>query len=679
MASLAGPSLLPLGLELVNRQIGPSAQRAARILRWSYSSVSVPFSPALPHDDPSLRALYEPYPSTPPDRSIFESEDSSYTHSPVTRFRALRRERIRRPITLSSQLPHIARSNALLIGYVERNDYAGATSLRRDLDALHTPITEDAIYARVAQHLLKNPDQSDPHAFLRWCELVPEALHPWSKNISIPVAMTEILGTLLRQPEDIEALCRFSTVAARKGMSVWVTIPAISHVTRYSTPDVASKLLGDIANAASESAIRTQSSSIPPRVMRSWNSTFIRGLCLSGRIDPAHESLLALHSDRRTVGPNAYRIVAEELELLGRSAEAQHLRTLCEDAGYARPHFATRSFVSQKAGSMPRLPIARQLLWIKARIGTGRNISATDLASFMKSYLSTGHYRALSLLRNRLVRLSRNARWKFSLGLWATAEMQLYRSKGQHAEVLQVFRSVFLPAGIPNQLLHEVGVSQFPEKISSEDAFTPLWPPSEAVASAAWSAATLATSHDDPRVLEHCYSLFVQACNPASNNLFQLPPAMLPDATAFQPWIGAFARRSGPEGVIKVMKDMRELKVAPTIMTWNALAKAYVSNSEWEVAKSILMKMEASRDSSAVEIPPSPTKERVRNRLGPVADWGFPPADSSTYYVLLRELYMTKQVTAGRELKDMLVRSGYRSGDMRLESFLRGIDSDPRS
>lgn len=677
MASLAGTSLLPLGLELVTRQIGPSAQSAARILRWSYSSVSAPFTPALPHDDPSLRALYEPYPSAAPDKNIFESEDVGYVHSSATRSRTLRRKHIQQSTLLSGQLPHIARSNALLMGYVERNDCAGAISLRRDLDALHTPITEDAIYARVARYLLDNPDQSDPHAFLRWCELVPEVSHPWTKTIPIPEAMTEIFSALLRRPEEIEALCQFSTIAARKGMSRWVAVPAISHVARYSTPEVASKLLAGIATAASESAIRTQSASIPPGAMRSWNSTFIRALCLSGRIHAAHESLLALHTDHRTVAPNAYRIVAEELELLNRPTEAQHLRVLCEQAGYARPHFPTRLFASQKAGSMPRLPVARQLLWIKARIGTERNISTTDLASFMKSYLSSGHHRALPLLRNRLLRLSRNARWKPSLGFWATAEMQLYRSKDQHAKVLQVFRSAFLPAGIPNQLLHELGISQAPERVSLEEGSVPLWPPSEAVALAACSAATLAASHEDNRVLERCYSLFVQASSPKSNALFQLPPAMLPDATAFQPWIGAFARRLGPEGVIKIMKDMRELKVSPTIMSWNALAKAYVSNNEWEVAKSILIRMEASRNSSAVEKPSSPTKERVRNRLGPLADWGFPAANSSTYYVLLRELYMTKQVSAARELKGMLMQSGYRSGDVRLESFLRGIDRDP--
>lgn len=676
MASLAGPSLLPLGLELVTRQISPSAQRAARILRWSYSSVSMPFYPAAPHDDPSLRALYEPYPSATPDKSIFESEDASYAHSLAARSRTLRRERVGQPTALSGQLPHIARSNALLMGYIERNDYAGAISLRRDLDALHTPITEDAAYARVAQYLLEHPDQSEPFAFLRWCELVPEAPHPWTKMVSIPPAMIEILARLLRRSEDIDTLCRFSTVVARKGMATWVAIPALSHVTRYSTPEVASKLLADIVGGASENAIRTQSSSIPPRVLRSWNSTFIRALCLSGRIDAAHQSLLALHSGRRTVGPIAYRIVAEELERLNRPAEAQHLRALCEQAGYARPHFATRSFASQKAGSMPRLPIPRQLLWIKDRIGTGRNMSVTDLASFMKSYLSTGHRRALPLLRNRLLRLSRNARWKSSLGLWATAEMQLYRSKDQHDEVLRVFQSVFLPIGITNQLLHELGVSASPGGTSPDEAPTPLWPPSEAIALAAWSAATLAASHEDHRVLEHCYSIFVQACNPASNALFRLPPAMLPDATAFQPWVGAFARRSGPEGVIKVMKDMRELKISPTIMTWNALAKAYISNNEWEVAKSILMKMEASRGSGTFETSSAPTKERVRNRLGPVADWGFPAANSSTYYVLLRELYMTEQLSAARELRAMLVQSGYRSGDARLESFLRRIDGN---
>ncbi|KAG8685101.1 hypothetical protein FRC09_014961 [Ceratobasidium sp. 395] len=107
-------------------------------------------------------------------------------------------------------------------------------------------------------------------------------------------------------------------------------------------------------------------------------------------------------------------------------------------------------------------------------------------------------------------------------------------------------------------------------------------------------------------------------------------------------------------------------------MSWNALAKAYVTSDKWDIAKSILTNMEASRDQKALEVA-APARTRLRDRLGPLADWGFPAANLSTYYVLLRELWMTKQLSAARELIGMLRRSGYESGDQRLDSFVDAV------
>ncbi|KAG8704075.1 hypothetical protein FRC08_002471 [Ceratobasidium sp. 394] len=669
MTSLPTTCLLPLGLDLIARRLVPTSQHAARVLHWSYSSVSGPFSLADPHDDPSLRALYEPYPSGTPNKNIFELEDSSYDRVLASKTRASHKHHaLRRQATVSpTQLPHTARSNALLVACVKQGDYATAISLRRDLDALHTPITRNAIYAEVAHHLLDNPDQSNPRAFLEWCKLVPNS-DPWTKPAEIPPSMITILTRLLQNPEDIDTLCRFSTLAARKGMAKQVAIPAISHVARYSTPETASKLLLDIIKAAAQSVIHSRPSTIPSKVVRSWNSTFIRALCLSGRVDAARQSLLALHSGERTVSPSAYRIVAEELEALGRTDDANHLRALCGEAGFSRLQFPFQTPILHKTAPMPLGTVLQQLRWIRRRIDAGLGVSTSDLASFMKSYLSTGHHRALPLLRNRMIRHSDNRRWKHGLGLWGTAEMQLYRSAGKHEEVFRVFQSIFLPVGVTNQLMDELGVPR-PSPSFSPQSPPSLWPPSEALALASWSAAFLASSRGNRGLLERCYSIFLNACSPTPGGLFQLPPAMKPDAATFQPWVGAFARASGPEGIIQVIGDMRQLGIPPSVMTWNALAKAYVTKNEWDVARSILMKMEASRDQKAADMA-VPAKMRLRNRLGPLADWGFPAANLSTYYTLLRELWMTKQISAARELVDLLMRSGYKSGDQRLDSFI---------
>lgn len=669
MANFARLSFLPLGFELIARQISISPKHPARFSSWSSTCLSAPFSLGPSQDDPSLRALYEPYPSALPNKNVFEAENSEYTlhSSREPRAADLHRSLPEQDIVAVAEPPHTVHSNAQMLKCIYQKDYAGAIALRRDLEALHTPIIPRDAYAKVAQHLLKSPDTSDPYAFLQWCELLPSMRQPWSKPGTIPPGVDQILSRLLRRPEAIDLLFRFSVLAVRKGMARWVAIPAISHITRYSTPEISSKLLAELVNAASSGAAQSGASTIPPKVIRRWNNTFVRTLCLSGRLDAAYQSIVALHSNRRTLSPNAYRIVAEELEQLGRLNESNHVRTLFEDAGFLRPYFPTRVSNHIRTVPIPRESYSKQRRWIKTRVIAGRNISVTDLASFMKSTNCRG---TLLTLKHRLLKLSPKIHRKSVLCAWATAEMQLCRFENRHADVLSVFQSNFLPVGLTTQLLHELGIQNAP---SGDEYSQGIWPPSEAIALASSSAAVLAASHANHETLEKCYSYFLQSCNPTSNMLFQLPPAMLPDAAAFQPWIGAFAQRGGPDSVVRIMKNMRELGIPPTVKTWNALAKAYVLNREWEIAKSIVMRMEKSLDEGSS----SGASSRLRNRVGPIADWGFPPTNTSTYYLLLRELLITNQTSAAKELANMLEQNSYRSNDSKLNSLLRLVEREP--
>ncbi|KAL5641514.1 hypothetical protein ACGC1H_001856 [Rhizoctonia solani] len=661
--NLARTPLLPLGLELVSRQISSPSKPATRILHWSSSYLSAPFPFGTPQDDPSLRALHEPYPSVPPNKNIFEAEGVEYASGSSSRVIIPRSSSSNRMFVSSSAMSHTTHSNAQLLKCIYQKDYSSAMALRRDLETLHTPISPRYTYAQVAQYLLDQPDKSDPYAFLQWCELLPPLRQPWSKPASMPPAINQILSRLLERPQLIEHLCRFAILAAQKGMARWIAVPTISQVTQYSTPEVASRLLIELINAASVNAARSDSSTIPPKVLRSWNSTFIRTLCLSGRVEAAYQSVLVLHNDRRALSPHTYRIVSEELEKIDRRREADSVRALAEKAGFSHSHFAVRS--SPAVPNMPRDSISKGLRSIKNRLTTGNSISATELANFMKTYYSTGNHRALPMLRRRLIRSSSNNPQRAFLALWGTAEMQLYRSEGRHIDALSVFQSIFLPIGITAQLLHELRVSS-----PSTLKYPPiLWPPSEAISLASWSAAALATSHQDPGVLERCYLYFLESWRPVPNTIFEIPPAMRPDAAAFQPWIGAFARRAGPEGILRIMGDMKALEVPPSIMSWNALAKAYATKHEWDTAKSILARMEGSRQ----ENPAPPTKVRLRNRLGPIAEWGFPPAEMSTYHILLRELLATKQFPAAKELVGMFLENGHQL-DRKLRWLVEGLE-----
>ncbi|QRW04960.1 PPR containing protein [Ceratobasidium sp. AG-Ba] len=673
MAGFPATSFLPVGFDLLSRRLVPSVQHTARVLRWSHSTVAGSFTFADPHEDPSLRALYEPYPPGVPNASIFETEEPAQNRTLPAAVRTSRTRRISKRQATASPivLPHIVRSNALLVRCIRQGDIAGAISLRRDLNALHTPITPNPVYAEVAYHLLDSPDQSNPHAFLEWCELVPSPPNPWSETFEMPTSLTKILHRLLEKPDDIDTLRRFTMLGARRGMAKHIAIPAISHITRYSTPEVASKLLSDFTKAA---IAYTPASAIPPVILQSWNGTFIRALCLSGRVDAARQCLLALHNNKSTIAPFAYHIVAEELEALDRPEEAQQIHTLREKSGLYGFWHRAQSPGFRRTAPMPPGTVVDQLRWIRRRIDAKLGISIKDLTSFMKAYFFVGHRRALSLLRNRLVRLSSNRNWSQGLAFWGTTEMQLYRSEGKDEEVLRTFQSIFSPIGITAPLTDALGLMQ-PSSVPPKKR---LWPSSEALAIASWSAARLAAHSKDNGLLERCYSLFLEGCNPGSNGMFELPPTMRPDAAAFQPWVGAFAWTSGPQGVIRIMGDMRQRRISPSVMTWNALAKAYVRNNEWIVAKSILKKMEASRMQRGSKLS-KPTRIRLRNRLGPLRDWGFPAPDLSTYYILLRELCMTKQLSAAQELIGMLTESGYTSGDERLDSFIKYVKTTQKN
>ncbi|KAG8691970.1 hypothetical protein FRC11_000844 [Ceratobasidium sp. 423] len=663
---LARTPLLPLGLELASRQISPSSKQATRILHWSGSYLSARLSPGLPQDDPSLRALHEPYPSAPPNKNIFEAEGIEYSSGSSSRSITTRGNLLERKVASFSAISHTTHSNAQLLRCIYQKDYSGAIALRRDLEVLHTAITPRYTYAQVAQYLLDHPDKSDPYAFLQWCELLPSLRQPWSKPVSVPPAIEQILSRLLQHPQSIDSLCRFAILAAHKGMARWIAIPVISQVTLYSTPEVSSRLLVELINAATVNAAQSDSSTIPPKVMRSWNSTFIRTLCLSGRVEAAYQSLLALHNDQRALNPHTYRIVSEELEKLDRRKEADNIRILAEKAGFSHPHFAFRT-LSTVLPRIPRDSVSKELRWVKNRLTTGGSISATELAKFMKSYCSAGNRRALLLLRKRLIRSSLTNHQRAVLSVWGTAEIQFYRSEGRHIDGLSAFQSIFLPVGITTQILHELAVPQ-----PSTSGHPLLWPPSEAISLASWSAVALATSHEDRGTLERCYLCFLESWRPVPNAFFEIPPVMRPDAAAFQPWIGAFARRAGPEGILKIMGDMKTLEVPPTVMSWNALAKAYTTKHEWDIAKSILTRMESSRQESLISASTT-TNIRLRNRLGPVAEWGFPPAEMSTYHTLLRELLATKQLSAAKELVEMFLQNGHQF-DRKLRLLVQGLE-----
>ncbi|QRV90868.1 PPR domain protein [Ceratobasidium sp. AG-Ba] len=167
MAGFPATSFLPVGFDLLSRRLVPSVQHTARVLRWSHSTVAGSFTFADPHEDPSLRALYEPYPPGVPNASIFETEEPAQNRTLPAAVRTSRTRRISKRQATASPivLPHIVRSNALLVRCIRQGDIAGAISLRRDLNALHTPITPNPVYAEVAYHLLNSPDQSNPHAF----------------------------------------------------------------------------------------------------------------------------------------------------------------------------------------------------------------------------------------------------------------------------------------------------------------------------------------------------------------------------------------------------------------------------------------------------------------------------------------------------------------------------------
>ncbi|QRW18907.1 pentatricopeptide repeat-containing protein 5, mitochondrial [Rhizoctonia solani] len=651
-ANLVRTPLLPFGLELVSRQITPSSRQATRILHWSASYLSIPFSLDLPQDDPSLRALHEPYPSVPPNDNVFEVEGVEYASGSISRS-VVARNNILETRSISAGRSHTQHSNAQLLKCIHQKDYSGAIALRRDLEALHTTISPRYTYAQVAQYLLDHPNKSDPYAFLQWCELLPSLLQPWSKPISIPPAIDQILSRLLQRPESIESLCRFAILAARKGMARLVAPQIISQVTRYSTPEVASRLLAELINAASVNASHSSLSTIPPKVLRSWNNIFIRTLCLSGRVEAAYQGLLALHNNQRALSPHTYRIVSEELEKIEHRKEGGHVRALAEQAGFPHPRFTARTR-TEGTSRTPRDFVSKDLRRIKIRLSTGSRIPTAELINFMKSYRSTGNYRAIPLLRKRLFRGFPSDHQKSTLSAWGTAEMQLYRSEGKHIDTLSIFRDIFLPQGITPQILHELGLPSPP----NTRRHPLLWPPSEAISIASWSAAALATSHNDKEALGRCYLYFLESWYPKPTSFFEIPPVMRPDAAAFQPWIGAFARRAGPEAIAKIMRDMKALGVPPTIMTWNALAKAYVSVKEWEIAKSILGKMENSRKEDSTPLSSS-TNARLRSRLGPILEWGFPAAELSTYYILLRELLATKQFPAAKELVEIFLQNGH--------------------
>ncbi|KAJ7185581.1 hypothetical protein C8R46DRAFT_881358, partial [Mycena filopes] len=203
------------------------------------------------------------------------------------------------------------------------------------------------------------------------------------------------------------------------------------------------------------------------------------------------------------------------------------------------------------------------------------------IVRFMELYLSTGRKRAISLLRNHVLKRPVDRE------VFVFAEMLFHARYGNPDLVIQTFVTHFYIVGLPrDDILLRL------QKMELTDDDVALWgctPPGKLYPSPVHTAAvwrTLLQFADEDRVMERLYASLLKFADPfvrTGSTLHPGVPHLLSppgwkagvDESAFTPFIRRMGMAYGPERGALVIREMIKLALTPTIYSLTELAMLY--------------------------------------------------------------------------------------------------------
>ncbi|KAF5357041.1 hypothetical protein D9756_006737 [Leucocoprinus leucothites] len=572
------------------------------------------------------------------DRSVFEDEmDEDYLiHQPITQ-----------------QPPRQSAADKLL-HLVTTAGYDDALHLFNELEQLQITIPFSHDYEAAVLNALRRPLADDYtledqlKLFTRWFSLVPpqheSSGQPGSNQLT--GIRREIMNSLLT---NIPLVMRFLSILVEKGYSRIMGKGEVGVVMRFAPANEVVPYVQQLENAYSsycEKNVLENASSQVKQFSGTLRTHAIRCLASAGRVEEAVSLLPAkdsgvwislfscerlLVATRDSNNPSFLQYIPSieaTYERLAGSDKLEQLRRMHEEVeNKAMAAQLSTASAEEYLGA----PLPKTLRYLKRVLGSkNHHPHPFVIAEFLERYLATGRTRAPTLLLNIAAKSCYTNR-----AIFLFAEMLYYRRLGQHHLVIQTFADHFYLSGVPREeimkLVNEIErlqsqpqdadhSSPYPQ-ISGEESInltrickfdnlgptglpgTKAWP-MKLHCNIVWHALVALTPTDHE--LENLYSKLLNVTrgfDPFRNqrHLEKLRPLLAPstrrgriDHAAFTPFMRRLMLHSGANRGARILQDMIDLGIQPSIYHYTELAGFYARLGEVEPAMNILTDLERS-------------------------------------------------------------------------------------
>lgn len=488
-------------------------------------------------------------------------------------------------------------------GFIKKKDFDGAELARMEFLKMDIPIEPDMVYITMLTHSLTIHEKDDRYEkFFSWLPLLPpEGL---SKSIN------RISMHLLRHPFDLDLLRQFCIFCAQAGMiSELCGSRVLHHIFRYGNPHGTQLFLRDLEDIA-----RAQGKSIEE--IMGLRNLAIRMYYIAGRRNDAEELL----KGAKIIEP----LTRVYMERNSDATRKERMQTM-----WLRR--ASRSRDNRSKADIPtpsELAVKLRLLRRAVLVETAPPYLESNLADFIFEYVVLAkRKRAFFALRRKVFQSSNSS----IRSKWVAAEQLFYSSQHYPMAILRAHLHYCVAdhvlASEVNRVFDEWTSEAREKAVKSMDCglahdllpistYSKVWPTRISLA-LTWKAVIQLSSVDD---LERLYQILVNHVKalrksgkkqeverehneseelegaededkdedspppqhtPPSRSIHMVtPPAVFPTAAFVHHFVVAMSTRISPLRGAKVIAEMQQLELKPSVDDWGTVAGAYARSGD---------------------------------------------------------------------------------------------------
>jgi hypothetical protein len=404
-------------------------------------------------ETPAMKALKDiPYPSVSSDPSLFESWSDEYSGISLPRAAQLAEN----PVPTLDTSPGYHPS-AVLERLSWNGKFAEAEEVREELVGMSMPIRPSSVYAIVAWNVLRKrhwpPNRAE--LFANWLSLVPNFAEN-KKLSSINLLKSALLFSSSNL--DLKSLAHFGVILSAKGYIRMVGASVVACLTHYAEPEISSRVLDQML--AADNYFKRKKLGLTSRsdtrfkdtAKRLW-SIVVRTHCTVGRSKVAHQVAMRVHERGISLTQYTYQYLSGKLQTDGLHELAADIQAYpgftSDDVAKSRlitkgiptpepipPISPNRSFYANESAAFAILKQSSLL---------GLPIYATDIVPYFDLYKKDVRGGpAVIKLRSQAYQVSYAA-----VSAVLLAELLHHHRRGQFTHVLWIFEKFFHIAGVP--------------------------------------------------------------------------------------------------------------------------------------------------------------------------------------------------------------------------------------